>query len=327
MSSSTCVRRHVLGDHRARRAAVVAGLDRRAVEPVALAPRAPAADRRREGVDEHAVHVGDDRGEGHPARLCRRRGAGAGSVRPTARRASANTTTAPRIIVASAHGSDTASASTPMNGGPARKPSEPSEETAAMAGPGRRVGLAPGGAEHQRHAVGDAEADREQAGERGGLRADQEHRRERDPHQQRAPAQQGDRAHAAVEPIAEDAPDRHAAGEEGERERGHRGAGAEVLAQVEPAPVGHRALGEHQQQAQDREQQDAARGQREARGAFALGGRAVPDPARARDDDRQHQRGRERDRDARVDAGRGEPRREAGARSCRRTTSPRAATT
>ena len=55
--------------------------------------------------------------------------------RPAARRASANTATAPRISVASAHDSETASASTPMNGGPIRKPNEPIEETAAMAGP------------------------------------------------------------------------------------------------------------------------------------------------------------------------------------------------
>ena len=42
-----CVGRHVLGDHGARGPAVVAGLDRRAVEPVAVAPARPAAHGRR----------------------------------------------------------------------------------------------------------------------------------------------------------------------------------------------------------------------------------------------------------------------------------------
>ena len=80
-----------------------------------------------------------------------------------------------------------------MTGGPARKPSEPIEETAAMPGPGGVSGWRPGGAEHQRHAVGDAEADEEQADQRGGGLADQQHRAERHAGQQRAPAQQRDR--------------------------------------------------------------------------------------------------------------------------------------
>ena len=61
--------------------------------------------------------------------------------------------------------------------------------------------------------------------------------------------------------------------------------GAEVAAQVEPAPVGHRALGDHHEQAQDRQQQDAARGEREARRVLALGRRALADPRRAGEHD------------------------------------------
>ena len=140
-----------------------------------------------------------------------------------------------------------------MSGGPARKPSEPIEETAAIAGPGRRVGLAPGGAEHQRHAVGDAEADEEQAEQR--RRAGwpiSSIARERHAGQQRAPAQQRDRPDAAVDGVADHAADGHPGGEEGVGERGERGARAEVLAQVEAAPVRHRALGDHDQQAEQR---------------------------------------------------------------------------
>ena len=46
-----------------------------------------------------------------------------------------------------------------------------------MPGPRRRVGLAARGAEHQRHAVGDAEADEEEPDERGGRLADEQQRR------------------------------------------------------------------------------------------------------------------------------------------------------
>ena len=45
--------------------------------------------------------------------------------------------------MASAHDSETASASTPMNGGPIRKPNEPIEETAAIAGPDGMSGRRP----------------------------------------------------------------------------------------------------------------------------------------------------------------------------------------
>ena len=102
----------------------------------------------------------------------------------------------------------------------------------------------------------------------------------------------------------------------------------EVLAQVEPAPVGHRALGDHHQQAQDRQQQEPAAGQREARGLLALGRRAGTDP-RACDNSTIASSSPEAiaTDDARVDAGGGEPRREAGADHRRRTTSPRAART
>ena len=95
------------------------------------------------------------------------------------------------------------------------------------------------------------------------------------------PAQQRDRPDAVVDRVADHAPGGHAGGEERVGERGERGAGAEVLAQVEAAPVGHRALGHHHEQAQHGEQHDAARGQREARRVLALGGRAVPDAADA----------------------------------------------
>ena len=80
-----------------------------------------------------------------------------------------------------------------------------------------------------------------------------------------------------------------------------------------PAPVGHRALGDHHQQAQDREQEDAARGQREARRGLALGLGALSDPRRAHEDRHEQQHGGDRDGDARVDAERGEPGREARA--------------
>src|SRR4051794_3330088 len=62
---------------------------------------------------------------------------------PAARRASANTTAAARMSVVSAHGSETASASTPMIGGPIRKPNEPIEATAAIAGPAALPGWRP----------------------------------------------------------------------------------------------------------------------------------------------------------------------------------------
>ena len=67
-----------------------------------------------------------------------------------------------------------------MNGGPIRKPNEPIEETAAMPGPEGDVRLPAGGAEHQRHAVGDAEPDQEHAHQRRRRLADQQHRGERD---------------------------------------------------------------------------------------------------------------------------------------------------
>ena len=64
-------------------------------------------------------------------------------VRPAARRASPNTAAAPSTSVASAQGSETASAMKPMNGGPARKPSDPIDDTAAMPGPGGVSGCRP----------------------------------------------------------------------------------------------------------------------------------------------------------------------------------------
>ena len=73
-------------------------------------------------------------------------------------------------------------------------------------------------------------------------------------------AQQGHRADPAVDGVADDAADGHAGGEERVRERRQRGARTEVVAQVDPAPVGHRALGDHHQEAEDGEQHDAARG-------------------------------------------------------------------
>ena len=75
-------------------------------------------------------------------------------------------TTAPRISVASAHDSDTASASTPMIGGPIEEAERAHRGDGGDAGAGGHVGLAAGGAEHQRHAVGDAEADHEQPDQR-----------------------------------------------------------------------------------------------------------------------------------------------------------------
>ena len=98
-----------------------------------------------------------------------------GALGPAARLARTKTATAPRISVASTHGSETASAKKPMNGGPIRKPNEPIEETAAMR-PGSDVRLPAGGAEHGRHAVGDAEPDQEHAHQRDRRLADQRER-------------------------------------------------------------------------------------------------------------------------------------------------------
>ena len=50
-----------------------------------------------------------------------------------------------------------------MNGGPTRKPIEPIELTAAIDGPGRLHAAGARGAEQQRHAVGDADADQHRA--------------------------------------------------------------------------------------------------------------------------------------------------------------------
>ena len=134
------------------------------------------------------------------------------------------------------------------------------------------------------------------------------------PVEQRAPAQQRDGPDAVVDPVADDAADGHAGGEERVRERGQRGAGAEVLAQVEAAPVGHRALGDHHEEAEDRQQHDAARGQREARRVRSLRRRPVPDPGGRDGEQREQQQRGDRDGHARVDAERRERRGEAGAR-------------
>ena len=157
-------------------------------------------DGRRDGVDEHAVEVGDDRRERHAGTgSCRRRGAGRAACAPRRGRPARRRRRRPRISTASAHGSDEASAAKPISGGPARKPSEPIEDTAPMPGPGGDVRQAAGGAEHQRHAVRDAEADEEQAGQRDRRLADQQQRGKRDAGQQRAAAQQGDGADAVVD--------------------------------------------------------------------------------------------------------------------------------
>ena len=55
---------------------------------------------------------------------------------PAARCAKAKTAAAPSVREASAQGKEIASAAKPIRGGPARKPSEPIEDTAAIAGPG-----------------------------------------------------------------------------------------------------------------------------------------------------------------------------------------------
>ena len=138
-------------------------------------------------------------------------------------------------------------------GGPARKPSEPIDETAAIPGPGRRVGLAAGGAEHQRHAVGDAEADQEEPGQRRG-------RLRRSAASPRAGCRSAARRRAAARP----APMRRLIASPTTRpavipavkneyaSAASAGARAEVLAQVEAAPVGHRALRDHHEQAERR---------------------------------------------------------------------------
>ena len=118
------------------------------------------------------------------------------------------------------------SARTPINGGPTRKPGAHRGTTAASAGPG---GSRPaGGAEHQRHAVGDAEADEREADTADRL-ADQQHRRRAGSPTQRARRAAADRADARVDAVADQAPGRHAGREDGEGERGHGGARAEVL--------------------------------------------------------------------------------------------------
>jgi hypothetical protein len=86
-----------------------------------------------------------------------------------------------------------------------------------------------GGAEHERHSVRDAQTDGEQAEQRRGRVADQEHRGERDPSHERPEAQKRHRAGVAIGPVAEDTPDRHPAREACEGERRQRGLGAEVL--------------------------------------------------------------------------------------------------
>ncbi len=82
------------------------------------------------------------------------------------------------------------------------------------------------------------------------------------------------------------------AGEERVGERGHGGARAQVLAHVEAAPVRHRALRDHHEEAEDGEHEHAARGEGEARRVVALGGRAVADAPRREDQHgQQHRRG------------------------------------
>ena len=104
--------------------------------------------------------------------------------------------------IASAHGSEVAPARKPISGGPAGSRASPARRRRRCRG--RAPCRAPaGGAEHQRHAVGDAEADQEEGGERDRRRAEQQHHGERDRRQQGAPAQQRDRAHAAVDPVAD----------------------------------------------------------------------------------------------------------------------------
>ena len=120
-----------------------------------------------------------------------------------------------------------------MNGGPTEEADEPIEQTAAIAGPAA-AGRAPGGAEQQRHAVGDAEADEREAGQRGGglptsSAAPSDERGERA--RRRAAARSApSRAMIESPPIR---PIGHAGGEGGEARRGDAGARPEVLAQVE----------------------------------------------------------------------------------------------
>ena len=92
-----------------------------------------------------------------------RRRLGSGRVRPVARRGEREDDDGAEDQEPSAHGSETASASEADD----RRPGEEAERAhrgdRGDAGPRRRVGLAAGGAEHQRDAVGDAEADEEEA--------------------------------------------------------------------------------------------------------------------------------------------------------------------
>src|SRR5262245_49281051 len=124
------LRRHAR-EHAVRGHAVTLACDEVGIETALDGPLAPDALDLRPGVDEHAVEVGEDVHQRAPSI--------AGTLGPTAsvpiRRPATVTKASPMQRVDSASGSDVASARKPMNGGPARKPIEPIELTAAMFGP------------------------------------------------------------------------------------------------------------------------------------------------------------------------------------------------
>ena len=79
-----------------------------------------------------------------------------------------------------------------MIGGPARNPSEPIEETAAIPGPGGVSGRLPAALNISGTPFATPSPTRNRPISAAARMADQQHRAERDPGQERAPAQQGE---------------------------------------------------------------------------------------------------------------------------------------
>ena len=136
-----------------------------------------------------------------------------------------------------------------MNGGPARKPSDPMEDTAAMPGPAGVSGWRPAALNISGTPLATPRPTRNMPARPTAGRADEQEGGERHGGQQRAPAQQRDGADAVVDRVAHQAPGGHAAREGRVGERGDARGGAGVLAQEEPAPVAHRALRDHHEEA------------------------------------------------------------------------------
>ena len=180
-------------------------------------------------------------------------------------------------------------AAKPITGGPVRKPSEPMEETAAMASPDgvsvwrpaalkiRGTPLATPRPIGNRPASAAAGAPISSMAASGTPVSS-------------APSAAARRPDAVVDSVADEPAGGHAGGEECVGERGERGGRAEVLAQVQAAPAGHRTLGQHHQQAQHGEQHHAAAGGVKRGVSFALRQRSRAEPARGGDNERQQER-------------------------------------